>query len=402
MKQTLRLGRIAGIPIGLHWSVLVIVALITFTLADGVLPTATPGLSSVTYWSVAAPTSVLFFASLLAHELAHSIVAKHRHLRVSGITLWMLGGVSELQDEAPDAGSELAIAIVGPLTSLAAGVLFGLAAFASGTLGAPDIITEVLIWLAVTNAILAVFNLLPGAPLDGGRVLRAYVWKRHGDRVRADQAAARAGRAIGAVLIAAGAMEMLAWGTGSGLWLIILGWFLFAAAGAEVRSRIAHEAVLGLRASDVMTARPEYGAAWATVADFITQVAAHSRQPAFPVADFDGRPVGVLSSALLARVPVAVRAETRLDAAAVPVPDEYVISADVPAEELFERVPLAGGLVAVVVDGGRIIGMVTTDDLSHAVQRSRLLHDHRMPATPTTPPRPPAPVPPTPPAAPPE
>lgn len=374
MKQTLRLGRIAGVPVGLHWSVLVIIALITFTLAEGVLPTATPGQSTAVYWSVAVPAAVLFFASLLAHELAHSVVARRRGVHVRGITLWMLGGVSELEDEAHSADSEFAIAVVGPLTSLGAGALFGLSALASATLEGPRIITQVLVWLAVTNVILAVFNMLPGAPLDGGRVLRAYLWRRHGDRARADRAAAQAGRAVGVTLIAAGALELLAWGAGSGLWLIVLGWFLMSAAGAEATSRIVHEAVHGLRVRDVMTAHPDYGAAWGTVEDFVSNVVQHSRQSVFPIADVDGAPVGVVTTRSLARVPADQRPVLRLSSVATPVRPDHIATSDTLVSELLDHAPLQEKLIAVVVDDRQITGMVTVDDLTHAVERRRLLH----------------------------
>jgi Zn-dependent protease len=204
MKQTMPLGRVAGIRIGAHWSVLVMVVLIGWLLGAQVLPGLVSREPAAVYWAVAVPGAVAFLAALLAHELAHSLVARRHGVRVTSITLWALGGVSELGGEPPTARADLLIAAAGPATSLAAGAIFGGLAAAVRAGGGPAIAVAALGWLAVMNVFLAVFNLLPGAPLDGGRILRAALWMRHGDRARAAQSAAAAGRVLGAVLIAAG------------------------------------------------------------------------------------------------------------------------------------------------------------------------------------------------------
>ena len=185
MNENLSLGRIAGIHVGLNWSLLVVAALIAWSLATGILPPAAPGEASAAYWTAGVVSALVFLASLLAHELAHSIVAARRGVRVEGITLWLFGGVSKLGGDAGTPAIEATVAIVGPLTSLSVAVVVALVGLAVGAAGAPAILVAGLCWLAGINVALGLFNLVPGFPLDGGRLLRALLWRWRGDRVRA-------------------------------------------------------------------------------------------------------------------------------------------------------------------------------------------------------------------------
>jgi Zn-dependent protease len=371
MKRSVKLGSVAGITIGAHWSVLVILTLIADILAVSVLPAAAPGHAYALYWVVAVITALLFLASLLAHELAHAVVARRNHVPVGAITLWMLGGMAELPGDPPSPKAELRVAVAGPLASLAAAVIFLLAGIGGVALGA-TLIGSPLIWLGVMNAFLAVFNALPGAPLDGGRILRALLWKRYGSRERAGRAAARAGRILGYVIVAVGVAELFS-GQYAGLWPALVGWFIIAAAGAEELTDKMRAAASGLHVSDVMTPDPEYGATWTRVDTFVSEVALLSRQALFPVVDFDGSPVALVTLDMLARVPPG-EGDTRLDAIAMPLPREYIAGPSDPAPALFERRPLAGELVAVVVADGRVHGMVTAEDLRRLLRQSSLRH----------------------------
>jgi Zn-dependent protease len=371
MKQSLRLGRVAGIPVGVNWSVLVILVLITDIVAGNVLPRADAGRSASVYWAIAIPTAVLFLASLLAHEGAHAAVARKKGLGVRSITLWMLGGVAQLDGEPPTARADFAIAAAGPLMSLAIGVVLFAGAEAAALLGAPAAIVAALAWTGATNAFLAVFNLLPGAPLDGGRILRALVWMRSGDRSRGDRVATGAGQVMGAALAGAGVAQLIFLGQSDGLWLMLIGWFLIWAAGAEAKTRVVREAAAGVHVRELMVPEPQCAAAWRPVGEFIANVATRSRQSVFPVTGFDGRPCGVVTLARLSRVPPA-RAEDRVDTVALALPDDYTAGPDDPASSLVGRAPLANALLAVVVAGGRIIGMVTTEDVARLVQQSML------------------------------
>jgi Zn-dependent protease len=372
MKQTVRLGRVAGIPVGLHWSVLVIAVIIVVILGMTVLPDAAAHVAAWVYWAVAIPSALLFLASLLAHELAHAVVARRHGVRVRAITLWMLGGAAELDGEPPSPRADFVIAAVGPLTSLAAALVFAITATAAWALAAPAVVIAVLAWLAFMNIVLAMFNLLPGAPLDGGRVLRAALWKKYGDRARADLAAARAGRLLGAALMAGGILQVSTGRSGSGLWLALVGWFLVGQANAEAMSRTARQAVEGVRVRDVMTARPDCGPAWNHIDEFIHQVVLNSRQSVFPVVDIGGTPVGVVSADMLTRIPPGRRATMRLDTAQLPVSEDHLSGPDDLVTELLDRRPLAGQLVSVVTEDGRASGMVTVQDLTRAVQHGRL------------------------------
>ena len=259
MRQTVPLGRVAGIRVGMHWSVLVMVILIGWVLRAQVLPTMTPHQPAAAYWAVAVPGAAMFMAALLAHELAHSLVARRCGVPVTSITLWALGGISELGSQPPTARADLRIAVAGPVTSLGAGLVFGGLAAAVRAGGGPAIAVAALAWLAAMNVLLAAFNLLPGAPLDGGRILRAFLWRRHGNRVRAAQSAAAAGRVLGAALMALGAGEILLWADLGGLWLALIGVFVMSAAAAEATAETAAAALAGMRVGDVMIPDPDIG-----------------------------------------------------------------------------------------------------------------------------------------------
>jgi Zn-dependent protease len=371
MRQSLRLGRVAGIPVGAHWSVFVILALIAYVLAGSILPQAAAGRSPLLYWAIGVPTALVFLASLLAHEAAHALVARRRGVGVRSITLWMLGGVAQLEDDPPNARADLSIAAAGPLTSLAAGVVMLGAAEGASLVRAPTVAVAALAWIGATNVFLAAFNLLPGAPLDGGRVLRALVWMRSGDRGRGERVATGAGQVVGAGLAGAGVAQLIILGQTGGLWLMFIGWFLIWAAGAEARSRVVRQASIGVRVRDVMTAAPDCAPAWRPVGEFSSSVAVRSHQTVFPVTGFDGEPCGVVTLDRLSHVPAA-RAADRVDSVALPLPQEYVVSPDDPASCLLRRPPIGGAVVAVAVSGGHVAGLVTVDDLTRLVRQSAL------------------------------
>lgn len=372
MRQSLRLGRVAGIPVGAHWTVAVILAIITETLAVSVLPAQLPHRPVAVYWVAAVATALVFAGSLLAHEVAHALVARRNGVRVRSVTLWMLGGATELDGDPPGPGADLRIALAGPATSLAVAVACGGVAVAASYGGGPTVIAGAAAWLAVMNGLLAVFNLLPGAPLDGGRVLRAALWRRYGDRGRAGLAAARAGRMLGGGIAVVGAAELLALGNLGGMWLILIGLFLVSAANAEAASAVATTALAGLTVADVMTPDPAIAPAWITVSGFIDTVAAHSRQDTFPVVDFDGALAGVVFTDMLARIRAEDRPALRLSQVAVTVAPAYQAAPSDPAGPLLARPPLRGEVAAVVLDHGRVVGLVTTADLRAAVRRAQL------------------------------
>ena len=371
MKQTFRFGTFRGIPVGMHWSVLVIMLLITEILGRSVLPAADPAASPGVRWTAAVLAAVLFMGSLAAHEVAHAIVARRHGVGVGSITLWALGGLAELDGEPATARADLQIAGVGPLTSAVAGAVFAGLWQAGEALGAPVIVSASLSWLAVTNVLIAVFNLLPGAPLDGGRILRALLWGRSGDKPRATRTAQHAGLALGRVMIGAGLLMLLLWSWWNGLWLALIGWFISSSARAEERWTDLREAARDLRVADIMTRDPDNGWTWQAAAPFIRDVAVPSRQSVFPVVSVSGEPVGAVTSDRLTRVPAWDTGATLGDLS-VPLGSDRVVDPERPVDVLLPMAPVAGDLVAAGAADHHLVGMVTTEDLQRMMRQTRL------------------------------
>lgn len=373
MRQTVPLGRIAGIPIGASWSAIITLAIVIDLLATSALPAAVPRQHLALYWGVGAVAAVAFLASLLIHELAHALVARRDGIRIRSVTLWMLGGVTQLDGNPDTPRADLLIALAGPAASLLTGAVFLGAAAASSAAGGPRVATAALMWLALMNGVLAAFNLLPGAPLDGGRVLRAALWHHWADRQRAERGAASAGRVIGTVLTILGVVEvLLTRDLVGGLWLVLLGWFMTSAAAAEQGAAAARALLAGVRVADVMTPDPDLAPAWLTAAEFIGQLGMRSGQTAFPVIGPGGGLTGIVTVARLSGVPVHSRADVRLGQLGVPVPEEYRVDPADPAALLLGRAPLGGAVVAVVEEDGRIIGLVTAENMQQALRWRKL------------------------------
>jgi Zn-dependent protease len=370
MTASLRFGRIAGIPVGANWSVLLIALLIAWSLAGRLLPVQVPGLDPAAYWLAGAVGAGLFLGSLLAHEVGHALVARRAGLRVRGITLWLLGGVAQLEDEPATPGDELRVAIVGPAVSLALAAGFGLAALALSAVGGPAVVVAIAAWLAVGNTALALFNLLPAAPLDGGRVLRGLLWRRHGSRVRAAVTATRAGVWVGAGLVAYGLLGAFGgWGIGT-LWTALVGWFLVTAARQERDQAVLRADFGGLQAAQVMTPAPAATPAWFTVDAYLRNYVEPWQAAALPLRTFDGQPAGVVTAAALYAVPADRRHIVRAGDVAIPPSALVMLAPDQPVTDLAAR--LANGrTVAVVVTGGQLVGLITAADLARATQGER-------------------------------
>ena len=232
MGASIRVGRVAGIEVRLHWSLVIVFALIVWTLQSQVLPSFVPDQSQPAYWLVSVLAALLFYMSLLSHEMGHALVARRVGVSVEGITLWVFGGVARLRGEAATPWTEVQIAIAGPIVSLALAIAFGIATFVLDTTNGPAVVEAGCLWLAVSNTTLLLFNLIPAFPLDGGRLLRAWLWGRT-DRYRATTTAARLGRALAVVMMVGGVLLLVVKGDWSGLWVVLLGVFVMGAARAE-------------------------------------------------------------------------------------------------------------------------------------------------------------------------
>jgi Zn-dependent protease/CBS domain-containing protein len=371
MKQDVRLGRVAGVTIGANWTLLVVFGLFTWVLAAAELPTAAAGYSTSQYWAAAFATSVVFFGCLVAHEVAHAVTARHHGIGVDSIVLWMLGGISKLEREPSEPGDELRIALAGPLASLALAASFLACAGLASPLRAPALLVAALGWLGWVNAILAVFNLVPAFPLDGGRVLRAWLWQRRGDKVQATVSAARAGRTFGFVLVGLGVLDLLAGGI-EGLWFALLGWFLLAAAGAEAGSSVLDERLGAVCAGDVMTPCPVVVPDWVSVQRLIDEWILPGRQSSYPTVDVTGHLSGVVTTARLRRVPVAARPRTAVHEAACPRTEVVTCGPHDPLVPVVRAMLGSADHVAVVLEADRVVGIVTTTDATTAIDRAQL------------------------------
>jgi Zn-dependent protease len=369
VEQSIRFGRIAGIDVGASWSVLVIAGLLTWALASGLLPAADEGRAGALYLLVALVAVLLFLASLLAHEVGHSLVAARHGVQVRSITLWLFGGVARMEHDTHDPRAEVRIAATGPLVSVVLGIGFVLLAAAADVVVDSSLITAALAWLGWINLLLAAFNLVPAFPLDGGRVLRGILWARGHDRLRATETAARLGVAFGWLLVGLGVLALVGGLAVDGLWFALIGWFVIAAARAETAA-VAQDELLGTVAVQaVMTSDPVTVAGARSVADVLADEVEAHRHAAYPVVAPDGAPLGALTLRALLATPVAHRAERT--AAQVAVPMQLVVTCR-PGD-------LAGPLVdrlahdhlgrALVVDGDVVVGIVARADLVRAIAR---------------------------------
>jgi Zn-dependent protease/CBS domain-containing protein len=364
LESSFRLGRIAGIEVGVNWSWLVVFALITWSLAVGVFPSQDGGLTQGTYVAMGVIAALLFFASLLAHELGHAVTARREGMELDGITLWLFGGVARFKGMFPSAGAELRIALAGPAVSLLIGVACTVVAWA---LRLPSPVDGVLTWLGYINLILLAFNLLPALPLDGGRVLRALLWQARRDLLWATNVAASIGRGFGYALIGGGIALFIFQGAFGGAWLAFIGWFLLQAARAEQAHLVARQALGGLRIRDLMTPEPDTVAAGTTLGEFMDGVAWQRRHTTYPVTE-NGVVVGLLAFRAVASVPRGEWDRRRVEESMIAAADVPALSPDEPAVEALGELTGSGVNRGLVLDQGRLVGILSAADLARALE----------------------------------
>jgi Zn-dependent protease len=273
MRPSIRLGTAFGIPIGFHWSAVAIVALVTLGVSGTVVPSIVAGVGGASALAVGLVVAVGLLASIVAHELGHALIARNNGVGTRAINLFALGGVAELESEATTPGAAARIALAGPAVSVGIGTGGLVAAALAGAAGLPALVVAALSILAIANLGMAVFNLVPALPLDGGRALQAALWHRGGDRERATLSAARVGRSLGWTIVALGAWQFLS--GGSGLWTMVIGWFIVSTAKAEA-----------LRARFQIRARTWPAPMW-----WQWRPGDPSGRPTGPFVDLTGRPV---------------------------------------------------------------------------------------------------------------
>jgi Zn-dependent protease/CBS domain-containing protein len=369
MKASFRIFRIAGIDIGIHYSWFFIFVLFAWSLAQGFFPQRYPGWSVSTYWIIGIISALLLFVSVLIHELAHSMVARSRGLPVSGITLFIFGGVSNLQEEPSKASVEFTMAIVGPLTSLIlAGIFWGLL-YTLSSRATP--LGAVLFYLAFINALLAAFNLLPGFPLDGGRVLRSILWGTMKDLAKATNVAAMVGYILGWALVAFGVYSIFKGNFLGGLWIAFIGWFLSSAAESSRRQFNLKEHLIGIKVKDVMKANPEIVSPDTTVDNVVRSIFYQNKGRAALVLK-DDQLSGIVTITDIKKLAHDKWAETHIENIMTPVP-LYSVSEESDLNSAMQLIDQHDVNQVIVLHAGKAIGLLGRADIIRFLQVSQEL-----------------------------
>lgn len=380
-RRGFRLARIAGIDVHVDWSLAIIFFLIVTSLAGGLFPLWHPEWSRGLTFAVAIGAALLFFGSVLAHELSHSLVGRIYGMQVRRITLFIFGGMAHLEDEPRDWKAEFWMAIVGPLTSLAIGA--ACLTIAILTAGSIDVAAEsparvlaslgpmptLLVWLGQVNTVLALFNLVPGFPLDGGRVLRAITWGITGNLRRATRIASSAGQGFAWLLIALGIAMVLGlrvpvFGTGlvNGLWLCFIGWFLNNAALMSYRQLLTREALDDVPVSRLMNTRFEVVTPDMTVQQLVEDYLLHSQQRAFPVVEGE-RLVGLVCQRDVDRLEAAYRPVTPVRSIMTPTHELSMVAPHADAFDVLGMLAEREVNQLPVVEAGRVLGLIRREDV---------------------------------------
>ncbi len=381
MQRGMRLFRLAGIDVYLDWSLIIIFVLITSSLGLGVFPQWHPEWSGVTTLITALVAAVLFLASVLAHEFSHALVGRARGMTVNRITLFIFGGMAQIESEPRDWQSEFWMTIVGPITSLALGFLFiglGMGVMPAGEfdpeqprefLAAMTPLATLLLWLGPVNIVLGLFNLVPGFPLDGGRVLRSLIWGITGDLHRATRYASQGGQLFAWLLIGTGlamilGMRVPIFGTGviNGLWLMLIGWFLNTAAVASYRQMQFRHVLQGVPVQRIMQAQPRTVEPGLTLQELVEHYLFQGEQRAYPVLR-DDQLEGLITLHDLRAVDRSRWPQTRVEQIMIPWADLVTVTPEDDAAHALELISQRGFNQLPVVEQGRLTGLIHREDL---------------------------------------
>lgn len=364
MDNAFNLGKLFGIQFRLHYTWFIIFILITVSLSWQIFPSRYPDWPLALHWTVGIVTSLLFFASILAHELAHSLVGRANDIPIKSITLFIFGGVAQMTREAKSAGAELKMAAAGPACSLAIAGLFYLIWLFTQNVIQP--VAALASWLAFINVALAVFNLIPGFPLDGGRVFRSILWRVTGNYMRSTRIATRVGQGTGYLFILGGVLivflQPFGLGWFSGLWLVFIGWFLGNAASASYRQAQWRGSLQGFTASQVMTTDYPVVPLSITVSQLVQGYIFTSGRGYFLVAD-EGGVRGILTLPNIKSVPQPNWDVTQVREIMTPVDKLKVAHPDQDALSILEQMDESNINQMPVVSGGGVIGLIARDNL---------------------------------------
>lgn len=367
-RNVLELIKIAGVQVEIDYSWIIIAFLVLWSLSAGYFPITYPGHPVLSYWIVGAVGTILFFASVLGHELSHAAVGNQLGENIDRITLFIFGGMAHLSGEPRTAMDELKIAGVGPLSSIVIAAIFWvISRMVAAAGGGATLWVALFSYLAFINVALAVFNLLPGFPLDGGRLLRAFLWYRWGDLRRATARAADWGGGIAWTLMALGALQIFGGGLIGGLWLIFIGLFLRAAASSGYQSLLIEQMLAQTRVRDLMIREPVAIAPELSVNDAVQRYFLHHGFTGYPVVS-DGRALGVLSLSRVRECAPEERATRRVSDLMVPLESKLRISADAPVSAAMHQMADADTGRLLVMEGDRMLGLITRSAIARFVQ----------------------------------
>jgi len=360
--RSLHLFTVFGFPIRIDASWILIAVLITWSLAGGVFPQFHPGLAPLTYWIMGIFGALGLFASIVVHELAHALVARRCGMRMRGITLFIFGGVAELQDEPPSARAEFMVAIAGPIASiLIAGVFWAIQGLGAVLLGSAPLFA-VLGYLALINAILVAFNLIPAFPLDGGRVLRSILWRAKGDLQRATRISSEIGSGFGVVLVILGVFSIVSGNFIGGFWWILIGLFLRSAAQMSYQQVLVRRALSGEPVARFMHRDPHTVPPDVSLAKFVDDYVYRYHHKLFPVTA-NGHLYGCVSTRQVREIPREQWDSTTVETLVQPCSAENTVSPDEDAVAAIGRLHKSGASRLMVVDHGRLVGILSLKDL---------------------------------------
>ncbi|MGB3412800.1 MAG: site-2 protease family protein [Microthrixaceae bacterium] len=367
MRTHLRIGRLFGVPIGINWSVLIVGVLLTVSLAKLSLPTAAPNHAESSYWFAGILGLIGFMVSLVGHETGHSYIAGRNNVKVAEITLWLFGGVAKLEREADDPGAEFRIAAAGPAMNFVLAAVFGLGFWLASHWDASDVLLTLLVWLCAVNIVLAVSNLLPAFPLDGGQMLRAVLWRRSGRKVTATRKAALLGQIFGIGLVVLSIGIAIWWSRWSGLWGLIMGMFIFIPARAGWKASGPQPELLEWSVGGLGRRLPRPMMCTATIAELERTLSDNPGVPLIPVFDDHGQVASLVMPDAVLRVPPAQRGLVPISSFLEPI---YSLPRVHPSESISAVLARLGhGMSwrAVVSDGTSVEGVLCSEDVAEIV-----------------------------------
>jgi len=362
MYRSIRLSQILGIPISVDPSWIVIFLLVSWTLSVGWFPQTNPNLSSGLYWVLGIISALFLFASLLAHEMAHSLVAKRFGIPIKGITLFIFGGVAQMGREPENPKAEFLMAIAGPLTSFTLGFIFLVLAALAALNPALGVVESICSYLFLLNFIVGTFNLLPGFPLDGGRILRSSIWHFTNNFRRATEIAANFGKTIAYLMILWGFVNFVLGSLIGGIWMILIGFFLREAAASSYQQVLTKGVLHGVHIGDIMTPHVISIPPLATVQEAIDTYFLRHHHMTFPVAEQD-KIVGLVSLQDIKRLPHDTWRERRVFEVMLPVTEKYTLSPQDEAVEALTHMVRDDLSALPVIQGGHLLGIITQRDI---------------------------------------